>query len=68
MSSRYKIHTYNNNYCLNDAVDQCDLSTNSKEYISAINDKINYNSQSYLPKDRLCDILLNTLAVPEPPP
>lgn len=62
MSSRYKIHTYNNNYCLNDAVDQCDLSTNSKEYISAINDKINYNSQSYLPKDRLCDILLKSKA------
>lgn len=56
-TSSYKIHTYNNNYCLNDAVIQCDISTNPKEYIGAIADKITYNSQFYVPKDKLCEIL-----------
>ena len=53
----YKIHTYDNNYCLNDVVIQCNISTNPKEYISSVSDKINYNSQFYLSKDKLCEIL-----------
>ena len=36
----YKIHTYDNNYCLNDIVIQCNISTNPKEYIGSISDKI----------------------------
>ena len=56
-TSSYKIHTYDNNYCLNDAVIQCNISTKPKEYIESISDKIIYNSQSYVSKNRLCDIL-----------
>ena len=56
-TSNYKIHTYNNNYCLNDAVIQCNISTNPKEYIDSISDKIIHNFQSYVSKDKLCDIL-----------
>jgi prophage antirepressor-like protein/predicted GIY-YIG superfamily endonuclease len=56
------IHTYDNNYCLNDAVIQCNISTNPKEYIASISDKITHNSQSYVSKDKLCDILLKAKA------
>ena len=56
-NSSYKIHTYNNNYCLNDAVSQCDITSNLKEYIGSISGKLIYNSQSYISKDKLCDIL-----------
>ena len=55
-TSSYMIHTYDNNYCLNDAIIQCDISTNPKEYIASISNKIIYNSQAYVPKDKLCDI------------
>jgi prophage antirepressor-like protein/transposase-like protein len=58
----YKIHTYDNNYCLNDVVTQCNISTNPKEYIASISDKINYNSQFYLSKDKLFDILSKSKA------
>lgn len=58
----YKIHTYDNNYCLNDIVIQCNISTNPKEYISSVSDKINYNSQFYLSKDRIYDILSKSKA------
>lgn len=60
--SSYKIHTYQNNYCLNDIVLQCDISTNIKHYIASVRNKINYNSQSYLPKDKLCDLLSRCIA------
>jgi uncharacterized protein YpiB (UPF0302 family) len=56
-TSKYMIHTYDNNYCLNDVVNQCDISTKPKEYIESISNKIIYNSQAYIPKDKLCDIL-----------
>ena len=56
-TSSYMIHTYDNNYCLNDAVIQCNISTKPKEYIESISNKIIYNSQSYVSKDKLCDIL-----------
>jgi len=61
-TSSYMIHTYDNNYCLNDAVIQCNISTNPKEYIASISDKITHNSQSYVSKDKLCDILLKAKA------
>ena len=60
--SSYKIHTYHDNYCLNDVVLQCDISTNIKDYIASVRNKINYNSQSYLSKDKLCDLLSKCIA------
>ena len=62
-TSSYKIHTYDNNYCLNDVILQCNISSSPKEYIAAISDKTVYNSQSYVSKDKLCDILSKAKAI-----
>lgn len=56
-TSQFKIHMYDNHYCLNDIVIQCDISTNPKEYIGSISNKIIYNSQSYVSKDKLVNLL-----------
>jgi len=42
---------YDNHYCLNDIVIQCDISTNPKEYIGSI------SSQAYVSKDKLVNLL-----------
>ena len=39
----FQIHKYGQKYCLNDVVSQCELSTNPKEYIKKIDDKILHN-------------------------
>jgi len=58
-TSSYRIHKYNDMYCLNDVIIQCKISINPKEYISSISDKKIYNYQSYVMKDKLIDILSN---------
>ena len=58
-TSSYRIHKYNDMYCLNDVVIQCKISINPKEYITSISDKTTYNYQSYVMKDKLIDILSN---------
>ena len=51
----YKIHTYDNNFCLNDIVIQKNIL--HRLVIKYVPVHANYNSQFYLSKDKLCDIL-----------
>jgi prophage antirepressor-like protein/transposase len=56
-NSEFKIHKYNDKYCLNDVVMQCEISKSPKEYYPSVKDKIIYNSQYYIDKDNLFDLL-----------
>ena len=61
-NSQFKIHTYQGNYCINDIVNQCNISSKPKDYIGSISDKVIYNSQSYLSKDKICELLSKSKA------
>ena len=56
-NSEFKIHKYNDKYCLNDVVTQCDMSKTPKEYYPSVKDKVLYKSQYYIEKDNLFDLL-----------
>lgn len=62
MLSKYKIHTYNDMYCLNDIVIQCEISKSPKDYYGFIEDKTIYNSQFYVSMDKICDVLTKSKA------
>lgn len=61
-SQKFNIHMYKQKYCINDVIDQCELSTNPKEYIKKIKGKICYKGNYYLPKNILIDILSKSKA------
>ena len=55
--ANFNIHKYGQKFCLNDVVTQCEISTNSKEYIKKIDDKTLYKGNYYINKKILINLL-----------
>ena len=62
-NSEFKIHTYNDKYCLNDVVIQCDMAKTPKYYINKVRPKEVINSQHYITKEKLLEILNSTKSI-----
>uniref|UniRef100_A0A6C0EC62 Bro-N domain-containing protein n=1 Tax=viral metagenome TaxID=1070528 RepID=A0A6C0EC62_9ZZZZ len=56
-NEEFNIHIYNDAFCLDDIITQCDLSKNHSEYIKKIKYKILHNKQYYLTKINTIDLL-----------
>lgn len=53
---------YKQKYCINDVVEQCELSTSNNEYIKKIMGKIFYKGNYYVPKEILINVLTKSKA------
>jgi very-short-patch-repair endonuclease len=59
----FNIQLYNNAYCLNDIITQCELSKNIFEYIKKVKNKFLYNEKYYLNKTDTINLLEKTKAL-----
>jgi len=63
MSIKFNISKYGQKYCLNDVVEQCEISINPKEYIHSVTPKITHNGNHYITRLKLIDILEKSKAI-----